>query len=122
VTKMNIEIIHEDTDMDLYNAAITNLNKATSALNHFIQYRNSRFLPSKADDEIKKMLNGIDLSLLSANNMLAQVEKSPASLALTTDVVRQKLRSLSTRLQEQQEFLDRYLKMEIALRETLFYK
>lgn len=53
VTKMNIEMIHEDKDMELYNSAITELNTATTILNNFIHFRNNQFLPAKRDNEIK---------------------------------------------------------------------
>ena len=122
VTKMNIEMIHEDTDSDLYNSAISDINKATAALNNFIQYRNNRFLPVKKDEELRGLLSGIDNVLLSANKKLAAIDNSPAVLALTTDVVKQKANSLFTRLREQNDFLEHYLKTGIAAREALFYK
>jgi len=122
VTKMNIEMIHEDKDMDLYNSAVADLNTATNILNNFIHYRNNQFLPAKRDSEIKDLLEGMDNYLSSSKKKLEEVDRSAASLTLSTGPVRNKLNSLATRLQEQKDFLDRYIKSGITEREGLFYK
>lgn len=122
VTRMNIEMIHEDKDMDLYNSSVAELNTATSILNNFILYRNNQFLPVKNDSEIKSLLEGIHNYLNSAKKKLEQVDRSAASLTLSTGPVRNKLNSLALRLQEQKDFLDLYLKSGITERAGLFYK
>jgi hypothetical protein len=121
VARMNIEMIHEDRDMDLYNAAVAELNKATVALNNFIRYRNDRFEPLKPDNEIKALLSGVQDLLIDSEKKLDLVDKSAATLTLTTDVVRQKSAFLAARFRDQLAFLNSYLKAAIVDRPKLFY-
>ena len=120
--QMQISIINQDKDMNLYNAAITELNKVSRIFNDFIQFRNNRFLPRKTDGDIKEMLVPIDSLLLSATNQLDELDKSPVNFQYDTGFLRNRLASLSKRIEEQKDFLKKYLANTIPEREKMFYK
>ena len=118
---MNIEIIDQDRDLELYNSAMTDLNDATIILNNFIEYRNKQFTPEKPDVELRALLGGIDNKLDSSLKKLDAVDKSNATLTFGTDPVRDKLNVLLEKIKEQKDFLNRYLNTDKSKRKSLFY-
>ena len=92
--KMNIEMINQDKDVELYNSSMADLNDATTILNNFIEYRNKQFTPEKTDAELQALLDGIDNKLDSSLKKLDEVDKSQATLTLGTDPVRDRLNVL----------------------------
>lgn len=121
VVKMNIEIAHQDRELESYNSAIESLNEATGILNNFISYRNNRFLPESSDEQLASLFNGIDDKVDTAIKKLNEVDKSEAKLVLGTEPVREKLIELSKKIQAQKGFLTRYLKTPKNEREAVFY-
>jgi hypothetical protein len=107
--KMNIEMIRQDRDVELYNSSVADLNEATTQYNTFVEYRNKQFTPEKTDIEIQAMLDGIDKILFSALKKLDQVDRSEATFTLGTDPVRNRISRLMERIKEQKEFVKSYL-------------
>jgi hypothetical protein len=120
--KMHIEMINQDKDVDLYNSSVEELNDATAIYNSFIQYRNQQFTPEKTDTELKDLLDGIDIKLLSSLKKLEEIDKSPATFTIGTHNVRDRVNALTDRVKEQRDFLERYLSTAKSDRATLFYK
>ena len=120
--KMHIEMINQEKDVDLYTKAINDFNQATSVYNNFVNYRNNRFTPAKSDAELQSMLSGIDRKILSAIKKLDQVDKTPATFTFSTEALRTKLNTLLSKVNDQQEFLKRYLATLETDRDSLFYK
>ena len=77
---MNIEIINQDKDVELYNSSMAELNDATTILNNFIEYRNKQFTPEKTDAELQALLDGMDNKLDSSLKKLDEVDKSKLPL------------------------------------------
>ena len=121
-TKMNIEIIREDKDVDLYNSSVADLNAATTIYNNFVQYRNKQFAPATTDDALVDLLSGIDSKLSSAHKKLNEIDKTEAVFKFSTEEIRNRLNALSVRVKEQKDFLKLYLTTAAASRQTLFYK
>jgi len=119
--KMNIEIIDQDKELELYNSSMADLNEATTVLNNFIEYRNKQFTPGKTDAELRALLEGIDKKLDSSLKKLDEVDKSKATLTLGTEPVRNRINILLKKIKEQKDFLDRYLNTEKSGRKSLFY-
>jgi len=107
--KMEIEIINQDKDAALYNAAVADYNDALSIFNSFLTYRNNQFIPVKTDIEIQTMFDSIKRLIIAANVKLKEVNRSKATLTLNTSPVEKKLNDLSTHANEQQTFLKNYL-------------
>ena len=120
-TKMNIEIIREDKDVDLYNSAVADLNAATATYNNFVEYRNKQFTPAITDNALQALLDGIDAKLSSAHKKLDEIAKTEASFKFSTDGIRDKLNALAVRVKEQNIFLKTYLNTASANRQSLFY-
>ena len=119
---MKIAIVYEDKDMNLYNSAVADLNRATTIFNNFVEYRNNRFIPAKPDAEISTLLDPIVLILLSANKKLDKIGQSVENFQYNTDQLRQRLNALNKRLAEQNNFLNRYLAATVAEREKMIYE
>ena len=120
-TKMNIEIIREDKDVDLYNSAVDELNSTTTIYNNFVEYRNKQFTPAITDNALQALLYGIDAKLLSGHKKLDEIANTEASFKFSTDAVRDKLNALALRVNVQKDFLKTYLNTAIANRQSLFY-
>lgn len=120
-TKMNIEIIREDKDVDLYNSAVADLNNATATYNNFVQFRNKQFTPAVTDNALQALLNGIETQLLSAHKKLDEIAKTEAGFKFSTDALRDKLNALALRVKEQKDFVKVYLNTATANRLSLFY-
>ena len=99
-----IELINQDSDMDLYNAAVADYNQAIQYLNTFLTYRNNQFQPAKSNDEVENIFESIEKLIVSANLKLKRINASKATLVLNTGDIEQKIEHLSTNLKEQKEF------------------
>lgn len=121
-TKMNIEIIREDKDVELYNSSVAYLNAASTIYNNFVQYRNKQFIPSIADNALQTSLDGIDTKLSAAHINLDEIDKTEAIFKFSTEEIRNRLNALAVRVKEQKYFLKLYLNTAISNRQTLFYK
>jgi transglutaminase/protease-like cytokinesis protein 3 len=120
-TKMNIEIIREDKDVDLYNSAVAELNTATNTYNNFVEYRNKKFSPAITDNALQALFNGIDARLSSAHEKLDEIAKTEASFKFSTDAIRDRLNALELRVNVQKDFLKTYLSTAAPNRASLFY-
>jgi len=119
--KMNIEMINQDKDLNLYNSSVADLNEVTAILNNFIEYRNKQFTPEKTDEELQALLDGVDKKIDSSLKKLDEVDKSKATLTLGTDEIRNRLNVLLEKINDQKVFLDRYLTTAKNDRKSLFY-
>lgn len=120
-TKMNIEIIRQDADVDLYNSSVADLNNATSVYNEFISFRNQQFTPARSDNALQALLDGIETKLLLAHKKLDKIAKSQATFQFSTENVKERLIALAAHVKEQKDFLKLYLSTPIANRQSLFY-
>ncbi|HRO48449.1 transglutaminase-like domain-containing protein [Agriterribacter sp.] len=119
--RMNIAIIAGEQDMQLYNAAVDNLNTATDIFNSFVQYRNNGFLPQKQDAVIKTMLEPVSMLIAEANQKLDGIGLLVENFQYDTEGIRKQLLLLSKRSGEQKEFLKKYLAAGPTERAQLFY-
>lgn len=101
---LEVELINQDSDMDLYNSAVADYNKAIHFLNTFLTYRNNQFEPAKSNEEVEKIFREVKKLIVSANIKLNKVNASKATLVLNTGDIQKKLEDLLTNLKEQQEF------------------
>jgi len=121
-TRMKIAIFYEDDDMNLYNSAVDDLNRANSIFNTYVQYRNNQFMPQKSDGEISSMLEPIAATISSASEKVSKIGKTIQNQQYDTGEISARLATLTRRVQEQQDFLKRYFASSIADRGKLFYQ
>jgi hypothetical protein len=119
---MKIAIVYEGQDMNLYNSAVADLNNANAIFNNFVEYRNSRFIPTKPDAEIRAMLDPIADIVSAAEKKLHQIGKSVENLQYDPVPIQKRLAALTLRVREQQHFLKQYVESSLADRGKLFYK
>ena len=108
--------------INLYNSAVVELNEAINKLNDFINYRNSRFVPNKTDQEIQNMLDIPNNKLKDATNKLEQIANPDANI---TNMSRQLIKSIdnaSKIMKEQQDWLKLYFSKGKLGRKSMFYK
>ncbi len=120
--RMNVEIINEEKDVELYNSCAADINEATSILNNFIQYRNNKFSPEKSDENIQALLHGLDNKLLLSLKKLEEIDRSQATFTIGTHHVKDRINTLLNRIKDQKEFVSRYTGTEKNNRQALFYK
>lgn len=119
--KMKMAIIYGEQDMNLYNSAVADLNKANAIFNEFVQYRNNRFVPVKPDAELLNLLDPISGQLSSARKKMNEMGVAVENFQYDTGSLKNSLIILNDRVLEQQNFLKRYIATEVPEREKLFY-
>ncbi len=119
---MKIAIVYEDEDMNLYNSAVADLNRANAIFNNFVEYRNNRFIPTKPDVEISALLEPIAGIVSSAERKLRQIGKTVENLQYDPAPIQKRLDALTLRVKEQRHFLHQYVSSGVADRGKLFYK
>ncbi|CAN5578756.1 hypothetical protein BH11BAC5_BH11BAC5_28550 [soil metagenome] len=119
---MKIAIVYGDQDMNYYNGAVADLNKATAIFNNFVTYRNNRFMPARPDVETAAMLNPIDKLLAAARKKIKHIGETVENFQYDTTNLKERLDRIAAKTAEQQAFLKQYVASEIANRDKLFYK
>jgi len=120
--KREIEYYWEKQTVEMFNSAVNLYNEGINELNEFIVYRNKRFLPGKTDNEIKNMVDEAEYLLINSQRRLKEI-RNPDSK--TDDLITQFSKSVGEALRilnEQKIFVNKYLKSEETLRNSLFYK
>ncbi len=121
-TKMKIAIVNGENDMELYNSAVADLNKATNFYNAFVQYRNNHFIPLKAEAEINGMLRPIAIHISAAWEKVKVIGKKADNFQYDTGGLSERLVRLTGQAQRQKDFLKRYFAVSPAERDKLFYR
>jgi len=120
--EMKIFIVYQEKDMNVFNAAVADLNKAKALFNDFIQFRNNHFQPVKTDTQISIQFDSIESRLLSAYKKMGDIGTKIENYQYDTDGLSNNLDTLSKRVKEQQLFLKRYFASSVAEREKLLYQ
>jgi hypothetical protein len=109
--KFQMEVLNQDTDADLYNAAAADYNAAINSLNVFLTYRNNQFQPKKSNAEVQILFQNIQNLIGSANEKIKRINSSKANLQLDTGDIQKKLDDLAINLKQQQLFFKNYSEM-----------
>ncbi|HRN56381.1 MAG TPA: transglutaminase domain-containing protein [Agriterribacter sp.] len=120
--RMHIAIIAGERDMQLYNAAVDDLNAATDIFNSFVQYRNNGFLPQRQDAVLRTILEPVGRLIAEAGEKLNGMGLLVENFQYDTQGIRRQLLLLSKRSVEQKEFLEKYLAAGLQERARLFYR
>ena len=120
--RMQIALMIEDKNMNLYAAVVEEMNQATTALNKFIDYRNRQFIPEKPGEEIVVMLFRVDEHLLTVQKNLANLSSSTADLQYDAATLQERYKSLLPKLQQQKDFLKRWISASAEERKKIFYE
>jgi hypothetical protein len=105
-----------------FNNAVTEMNEGVGELNRFINFRNCQFKPEIPDDQLKQMLDKVDVSFEKCRNKLKGVKYTNAEVKRSLDLFMPTFNTAQQSLAEQQAFLNKYLNTTKLLRFRLFYK
>ncbi|MBC7536352.1 MAG: hypothetical protein H7258_11725 [Ferruginibacter sp.] len=120
--RMKIALIIEDKNMNLYSTVVEEMNKATTALNEFIDYRNRQFIPERPMEEISVLLFRVDEHLLIIQKNLENLSSSTADLQYDAATLEERYKSLQPKLQQQKDFLKRWISASTEERKKIFYE
>jgi hypothetical protein len=120
--EMKIYIVYQEKDMNVFNSAVADLNKAKTLFNDFIQFRNNHFQPAKPDAAISTLFDSVENRLSSACKKMDDIGTKVENYQYDTDGLKNNLDALSARVKEQRVFLKRYFASSVAEREKLLYK
>lgn len=107
--KFQMEVLNQDSDADLYNAAVDDYNSAISSLNIFLNYRNNQFQPQKSNAEVQILFQHVQKLIATANEKIKRINRSKATLLLETADIQKKINDLTLNLQQQQLFFKNYI-------------
>lgn len=119
---MKIAIVYGDQDMNLYNGAVADLNKAIAVFNTFVQYRNNRFIPAKPDADLNNLLRPVNGLLADARKKIKRIGEIVENFQYDTKGLTERLDRLAAKTVAQQSFLQQYITSAVASRDKLFYK
>lgn len=108
--RMEIELIRQDEDMDLYNAIVADYNEAADMMNRFVEYRNSRFLPAKSTEEVQRIFGSVSARITAGLKKISRLQTSQATLTLDSGDIQKKLEDLQQRVRTEKDYYDTYRK------------
>ncbi len=120
--QMNIAIIHGERNMQLYNAAVEDMNQASKLFNQYAAYRNNLFQPLRPDDELKKILQPVKDLIQAAWQKATTIASSKENFQYDTSGLVEKINALNKKVEDQVGFLARYVSANATEREKLFYR
>lgn len=117
--EMKITIVNQESDMDAFNSAVADRNKARALYNDFIQYRNSRLKPARPVGEIQLWFNTIESLLATALKKIKNIGSVVENYQYDTDSLKYSIDSLLAKLKQQKDFLKIYWGLSATEREKL---
>ena len=106
-----------------YNLAVNFFNKAVQIFNTYILAKNKQFDGLKMhEDKIKELLAGTDDNLKQAQKINTFLNSDNVELTKLSDQLEKSINELKTNLQNEEEFVKKYIKTWKPLRAFMFYR
>ena len=122
VSKKN-EIINKQNEIvDIYNTAVTEFNEGTNDLNAFIEFRNKQFTPTKNDAQIQEMLTNAERKMSKAEKSIKAIFGKYDKLDVMIATMDKSMKQANNILNEQKDFLKKYLSKGKLERKLMFVK
>jgi hypothetical protein len=122
VSRKNEVINKQNEIVDIYNGAVTEFNEGTNDLNAFIEYRNKQFTPAKTDAQIKDMLISAEQKMNKAEATIKSIVGKYDKLDGMIATMDKSMKQANTILNEQKDFLKKYLSKGKVERKFMFVK
>ena len=106
--EMKIAIVNQESDMDAFNSAVADRNKARALYNDIVQYRNNKFTPARPAGEIQSVLKTIDSRLAIGLKKIDTIGRIVENYQYDTDSLKSSIESLAARLKQQKDFFNIY--------------
>ncbi|MEO7265284.1 MAG: transglutaminase domain-containing protein [Ferruginibacter sp.] len=104
-TRMLIEIEKQDEDLNLYNTAVSHLNKANNFYNNYLSFRNTGFSPAIPRVHIYNLLDSASTQLLMVKLIIKRMEKREPSYQYDPGALIERIAGLSKKLDTEHAFL-----------------
>lgn len=117
--EMKVHIVLQEENMQLFNEAVDNLNKAKRLYNEFVQYRNNDFLPARSREDVSSLFSSADKLLEAANKKLELVGKKSENYQYDTDGLKESLDSLQEKVSLQKIFWKQQLAIAEATKKKM---
>ena len=117
---MKIAIVNQESDMDSFNAAVADRNKARALYNDFAQYRNNKFKPVRPPNEIELRFKTIDSLLTTALKKIDTIGVVVENYQYDTDSLKYSIDILIAKLNQQKDFLRIYWGLNATEQERLW--
>jgi hypothetical protein len=117
-----IEMDKQNQAVALYNSALVDYNEGVNDFNEFINYRNKQFMPLRPDAEIQAMLDSTAGSIKTANFKIDQIHTSDSIKINLINSFRRQIAGFSDKLEEQQDWLNKYFSKSKSGRKSMFTK
>ncbi len=104
-TRMLIAIENQDEDLNLYNTAVSHLNKANNFYNNYLSFRNNGFSPAITPAQMYNLLDSASTQLLMVKLISNSMEKRGPSYQYDPGTLIERILSLSKKLETEHEFV-----------------
>lgn len=106
--EMKVHIVLQEENMQLFNDATAQLNKAKQLYNEFIQYRNNGFLPAQPGEDVNKLFASSIMHLKMAEEKLRLVGVKSENYQYDTEGLEENILVLKGKINNQQAFWKQY--------------
>lgn len=105
-----------------FNAASNKVNEAINGYNQYIEFKNKQFNPKKEDPEIEQMLVVVQGKIDTATGMIANIKVNDPTYVQSISQLNSSISSLQKNLNEEKQFVAKYLKTKKLFRPMMFRK
>ncbi|SHM96033.1 transglutaminase domain-containing protein [Chitinophaga sp. CF418] len=116
----NRQIAAANKAIDDFNRSSNQYNRAVNLFNEYVQFKNKQFRPSKPDSEIREMVAAVGRKLAESRKGLAGLNRNEGTIRANISELEESLSAMEKRLNEEQAFVDKYIRTGKMFRKTLF--
>lgn len=122
VARQNKEVSTQNVVIDKYNKGGSLFNEGVGLFNKFVEFKNAQFRPGKPDNEIKAMVDEVGTRLTLAREELDGLQTPDKNIQQQINTLKKSVADLQKRVEEEELFVQKYIKTGKLFRKTLFYK
>ncbi len=120
--KKNLAYLRQNSNIDKLNAIVNDYNQAIVLLNDFIFYRNKKFKPTLADEEIKSMIQIPRDQLAKCQEAIYTVGNVGNENMSNLNAIKKGINDGLAQAEEHVQFVNQYLSKSKLGRKTMFTK
>jgi hypothetical protein len=120
--KQQLTYLRQNTNIKKLNSVVNELNEAVVLLNDFIYYRNNKFKPALADEEIKSMIEKPIAKLTKCQNDIYSVGAIGTENASNVTSIKKSIGAALAQAEEHSVFVKNCLSTSKMMRKTMFSK
>ncbi len=120
--KKNLAYLRQSSNIDKLNTIVNDYNQAIVMLNDFIYYRNRKFKPTLADEEIKRMIQIPRDKLAKCQEAIYTVGNVGSENMSNLNAIKKGINDGLAQAEEHAQFVNQYLSKSKLGRKTMFTK